>query len=114
MPSRQAYIDLPGNISWPIDHREEVLLWGWDRGLWSHLAKSDPIALAKILRKRLRARAFAERAQAERRNGIDGVAILQHLHMASLYEAAAEGWRRVADRLIQTNGPQSVPVLALT
>lgn len=99
MIERESFIDLPGGIAWPIDRKEEVLLWGWDRQLWPQLAKSDSLALTIVLRKRLRARAFAERAQAHQLAGTNGVAIIRHLVASDLFEAAARGWRLVADRL---------------
>ncbi|HTF57423.1 MAG TPA: hypothetical protein VK661_09345 [Planctomycetota bacterium] len=106
MSVRESFIDLPGDIAWPIDHKEEVPLWGWDRQLWPHLAKADPLALSKILRKRLRARAFAERIQAGRMAGIDGVAILRHLHASDLNEAAARGWQLVERHLALSFHPR--------
>lgn len=104
MQLREAFLDLPGNISWPIDPKEEVLLWGWDRQLWPHLAKSDPVALSKILRKRLRARAFAHRALTSSCAGIDPVMARDHQLNARLFETAADGWSRVVDLLAASGG----------
>ena len=99
MSEIESFLDLPGGIAWPVDRKETVLLWSWDRQLWPQLAKSDPVALAKVLRKRLRARAFAERSQALRRDGVDGLALLRHLVSSDLFEAAARGWELVARNL---------------
>jgi len=104
MSVRESFIDLPGDIAWPIDHKEEVLLWGWDRQLWPHLAKADPLALTKILRKRLRARAFAHRALTSSCAGSDPVTARDHQLQARLYETAANGWNRVVDRLTASGG----------
>jgi hypothetical protein len=104
MSVRETFIDLPGGIAWPIDPKEEVLLWGWDRQLWPHLAKADPQALSKILRKRLRARAFAHRALTSSCAGSDPVTARDHQLRARLYETAANGWSRVVGFLAATGG----------
>ncbi len=104
MSDREAFIDLPGGIAWPIDHKEDVLLWGWDRQLWPHLAKADPLALTKILRKRLRARAFAHRALTSSCAESDPLSARDHQLLARLYESAANGWNRVVDRLTAVGG----------
>jgi len=104
MSSREAFIELPGNIAWPIDPKEEVLLWGWDRQLWPHLAKADPLALTKILRKRLRARAFAHRALTSSCAGSDPVMARDHQLRARLFETAANGWNRIVDLLAASGG----------
>jgi len=104
MSVREAFIDLPGDIVWPIDPQEEILLWGWDRQLWQHLAKADPLALTKILRKRLRARAFAHRALTSSCAGSDPVTARDHQLHARLFETAANGWSRVVSFLAASGG----------
>ena len=68
----------------------------------SHVIREQPrartgLALAKALRKRLRARSIGERDSAAA--GVDPASCLRHHSRAGLYESAVRGWDRVIARL---------------